>query len=70
MASRTPAAVRQARRRARERQGLSVFKIEVEATTIEMLINIGWLSDDESRDPGKVAAALGEALKLWARGVA
>lgn len=64
------AAIRQARARARKRRELCVYRVEVPARTVETLINIGWLTDDQSQDKTRVAKALSDALSLWSQGVA
>lgn len=59
------AAERQRRRRARKREGLALFTLELEfAATSEALIEAGYLAWDRAEDAEAVEAALG-AMVRW-----
>ena len=61
---RSPAAQRQHRCRARRRRGLALLRVEVdEFRLVDALLWAGRLSEDESRRPPLVEAAVAQVLK-------
>lgn len=67
--SRSPEAERARRYRGRQRRGIRVYAVPViEFATLSRLIDGGYISEADSRDPGKVAQALARILAGWASG--
>jgi hypothetical protein len=64
--SRSPAALRARRRRVRQRLGLKVYTIDVdEWELIAAILDLGHLTEQESRDDAKVSAVIGRILSEW-----
>ncbi len=63
-AERRRAADRDRQRRCRERRryGGAMYRVEVNADTLDMLVQIGWLRDADATDPRCVARAISALL--------
>lgn len=64
----SPEAIRKRRQRERQKDGLRVAPVEVADAVIGALIDRGWLSPDEARDPALVADAITDLAESWVRG--
>jgi hypothetical protein len=59
---------RQKQYRDRIRRGRAIFRIEAdEAPVLQALLNMGWLTPDETLDRRLVHEALGQVLADWAQ---
>ena len=61
-------AERQRRYRARQTEGVKVYRIEAVPSVKEMLVKIGFLTKEEAQDRRRVAAALEGLIDCLARG--
>ena len=62
------AAERQRRYRARQTEGVAVYRIEAVPSVRKMLVKIGFLTKEEAQDRRQVAAALEGFIDCLARG--
>ncbi len=63
----TSAAERQRRHRERRRAGLRVVQVEVNQEAVARLTALGWLSEAEARDRGRVTTALENMIDCYGR---
>jgi hypothetical protein len=53
--------------RARQRRGAAVYRVEAGHAVLNLLVDLGWLQEDESVDRRQVAEAIGALLADSAR---
>jgi hypothetical protein len=58
---------RQRNWRARQRRGAAIYSVEADFAVLHLLIDLGWLREDESADRREVAVAIGALLADAAR---
>jgi hypothetical protein len=64
--SRTPAALRAGRRRVRQRLGLKVYAVDVDEWELgAAILDLGLLTEQESRDDAKVSVVISRILAEW-----
>jgi hypothetical protein len=62
----SPAALRARRRRVRQRLGLKVYVVDVDEWELgAALLDLGLLTEQESRDDGKVSVVITRILAEW-----
>lgn len=61
-------AINQEAYRARRRQGVRVYGIEVSDDMVKALIDRGWMSKDEAKDSRSVADAVSDLIDCWCKG--
>lgn len=55
------------RYRARQAAGLAIYRVEVGAEVLDMLVRLGWLADGEAGDAAEVARAIGALLSTTSK---
>ena len=64
----TRKAINQGAYRARRRQGVRVYGIEISDDTVKALIDRGWLSEAGVKDSRRVADAVSDLIDCWYQG--
>ncbi len=59
----TPGAIRNRRYRRRLREDLTLAPVEVPASVMEALIDVGWLAEDDAGDPHRLGEAVLKAAE-------
>jgi hypothetical protein len=67
-AKRQKATARTRRYRQRRQDGVAVYRVEISATVIDMLVRLGWLRDGEATDSREVSRAIAALLADAAKG--